>query len=163
MNGFVVGDAGDVEKQELFVERPGDFIVAEHLALEHRRPDAAADGYRDRAGEQVEARATHKVVELPFGTPGGGSRGLGCRLLDDSDDDGGYSSHYLSLQTRRERIVKRGWPTLDRDRVMDQGNGGEKKSILIHSNTPPTRRLIPQDLMLGAKNDPLAEASALNF
>src|SRR5262249_34937206 len=53
MNGFVVGDAGDVEKQELFVERPGDFIVAEHLALEHRRPDAAADSYRDRAGEQL--------------------------------------------------------------------------------------------------------------
>ena len=108
MNGFVVGDAGNVEKQELFVERPGDFIVPEYLALQHRRPDAAADSDGDRAGEQVEARATHKVAELPFGTPGSGSRGLGCRLLDDSDDDGGYSSHYLTLQTRRVRIVKRG-------------------------------------------------------
>jgi hypothetical protein len=37
VNGFFVRDAGDVEKQELFVERPGDFIVAEHLPLEHRR------------------------------------------------------------------------------------------------------------------------------
>ena len=36
MNGFLVGDAGDVEKQQFFVERPGDFIIAKHLPLEHR-------------------------------------------------------------------------------------------------------------------------------
>ena len=31
MNGFFVGDAGDVEEQKLFVERPGDFIVADAI------------------------------------------------------------------------------------------------------------------------------------
>src|SRR5262249_33443930 len=67
MNGFVVGDAGDVEKQELFVERPGDLIVAEHLALEHRRPDAAADSYRDRAGEQLRLVRRTKSQNSPLG------------------------------------------------------------------------------------------------
>ena len=43
VNGFFGGDASDVEKQKLFVEHPGDFIVAKHLPLEHRRSEAAAD------------------------------------------------------------------------------------------------------------------------
>ena len=65
MNGSLVGDAGDVEKQKLFVERPGDFIIAEHLPLEHRWSDAAGDSNGDRAGEQIEGRMTHKVTETP--------------------------------------------------------------------------------------------------
>ena len=36
MNGFLVGNPGDVEKQKLFVERLGDFVVTKHLPLEHR-------------------------------------------------------------------------------------------------------------------------------
>ena len=95
MNGFVVGDAGNVEKQELFVERLGDFIVAKHLPFEHWRSEAAADCDGDRPGEQVEGRAAHEVKELPIGTPDAGSRGLGCRLLDHRDDDGGCSSAIL--------------------------------------------------------------------
>ena len=51
MNGFFVGDAGDVEKQELFVERLGDFVVTKHLPLEHRRSGAAADSDGDSADE----------------------------------------------------------------------------------------------------------------
>src|SRR5215831_4581921 len=58
---FVVGDAGDIEKQELFVERPCHLIIAEHLPLEHRRSNAAADGDSNRAVEQVEGRATHDL------------------------------------------------------------------------------------------------------
>ena len=50
MNGFLVGDAGDVEKQQLFVERPRDFIVAKHLPFEHWRSEAAADYDGDRPG-----------------------------------------------------------------------------------------------------------------
>ena len=54
MNGFLVGDPGDVEKQKLFVERLGDFVVTKHLPLEHRRSSAAADNYGDRGGDEVE-------------------------------------------------------------------------------------------------------------
>ena len=61
MNGFLVGDASDVEKQELFVEGPGYFIIAKHLPLEHRRSEAAADGNGDQAGEEVEGRTTHDL------------------------------------------------------------------------------------------------------
>ena len=61
MNGFLVGDAGDVEKQQLFVERPGYFIIAKHLPLEHRRSEAAADGNGHHAGEEVEGRTTHDL------------------------------------------------------------------------------------------------------
>ena len=77
MNGFLVGDAGDVEKQKFFVERLGDFIVAKHRSLEHRRSDAAANSDGDRAAEQIEGRTTHEVKELLFGTPYGGLCGLG--------------------------------------------------------------------------------------
>ena len=59
MNGFLVGDASDVEKQELFVEGPSYFIIAKHLPLEHRRSEAAADGNGHHAGEEVEGRTTH--------------------------------------------------------------------------------------------------------
>jgi hypothetical protein len=107
MNGFLVGDAGDVEKQELFVERPGDFIVAKHLPLEHRRSEAAADSEGDHADKEVEGCTTHEVTEPRFGTPGTGSRGLRCRLLDDSDDDGGYSSRDFTLQISRVPIIRR--------------------------------------------------------
>jgi len=88
VNGFFVGDAGDVEKQELFIERPGDFIVAEHLPLEHRRSKAAADSDGNRAAEEVEGRTTHAVTELPFGAPGSsglrgpGSSGSGMTIED---------------------------------------------------------------------------------
>ena len=85
MNGFLVGNADDVEQQKLFVERPGDFIVAKHLPLEHRRSEAAADCDGDRPGEQVEGRAAHELKELPIRTPDAGSRGL--RLLVRSEDD----------------------------------------------------------------------------
>ena len=61
MNGFLVGDAGDVEKQQLFVERPGDFIIAKHLPLEHRRSEAATDSNGHHAGEKVEGRTTHDL------------------------------------------------------------------------------------------------------
>ena len=101
MNGFVVGDAGNVEKQKLFVERPGDFIVAEHLALKHRRSDAAADSDGDRAGEQLEARTPYEVTELRCGTPESELCGLESRLLGHGDDDRGCSSHNRTLQTRR--------------------------------------------------------------
>ena len=77
MNGFFVGDAGDVEKQELFVERLGDFIIAKHLPLEHRWSDAAADSDAYRASEEIEGRTTHEVKELLFGTPDGELCGLG--------------------------------------------------------------------------------------
>ena len=79
MNGFLVGDTSDVEKQKLFVERPGDLIVAEHLPLEHRRSEAAADSDGDDTAEQVEGRSTHEVKELPFGRPHGALCGLGSR------------------------------------------------------------------------------------
>jgi hypothetical protein len=72
MNGFFRGDAGDVEKQELFVERLGDFVVAKHLPLEHRRSGAAADSDGDRTGEEVEGRTTREITELSFGTPESG-------------------------------------------------------------------------------------------
>ena len=61
MNGFLVGDAGDVEKQELFVEGLGDFIVAKHLPLEHGRSEAAADNNGRRAGEEFEGCMTHDL------------------------------------------------------------------------------------------------------
>ena len=107
MNGFLVGDAGDVEKQELFVKRLGDFIVAKHLPLEHRWSEAAADGEGDRVGEQVEARATHEVKELPIGTPDGGLCGVGSRLLGHSDDNRGCFSHDRTLQKPWVRIIRR--------------------------------------------------------
>ena len=91
MNGFLVGDAGDVEKQKLFVERPGDFIVAKHLPLKHRWSEAAADCNGDRPGEQVEGRAAHELKELPIGKPDAGSRGL--RLLVRSGDDPRSDAH----------------------------------------------------------------------
>ena len=75
MNGFLIRDAGDVEKQELFIERLGDFIIPKHLPLEHRRSDAAANSDGDRAGEQIEGRTTHEVKELPFAMPDDGSCG----------------------------------------------------------------------------------------
>ena len=81
VNGFLLGDAGDIEKQELFVERLGDFIIAEHLPLEHRGSDTAGESEGDHAGEQAEGRTTHEVKELSFGVPGGGLCGLGFRLL----------------------------------------------------------------------------------
>ena len=92
MNGFLVGDAGDIEKQKLFVERFGDLIVAKHLPLEHRRSEAAADSDGDRAGEQVEGRTTHRVTELPCGTPDSEFCGLESRLLSHGEDDRGCSS-----------------------------------------------------------------------
>ena len=94
MNGFLVGDAGDVEKQKFFVERLGDFIVAKHRSLKHRRSEAAADSDGDRAGEQVEGRTTHEVEEPPFGTPDAGLCGLGL-LLGHGNDDRGCSSLIL--------------------------------------------------------------------
>src|SRR5690349_12444681 len=97
MNGFFRGDAGDVEKQELFVERLGDFVVAKHLPLEHRRSGAAADSDGDRTGEEVEGRTTREVAELPFGTPESGLSGLGCRLRGHGDDDGGCFSRDRTL------------------------------------------------------------------
>jgi hypothetical protein len=122
MNGFLVRDAGDVEKQELFVERPGDFIVPKHLPLEHRRSEAAADSEGDRTGKQVEGRTTHDVTELPFGTPDSGSCGLGCRLRGHGDDDRGCSSRDRTLQIRRVRIIARGYANLvhasSRPRIM---------------------------------------------
>jgi len=77
VNGFLVGDSGDVEKQKLFVKCLGDFIVAKHLPLEHRRSDTAGESEGDHAGEQVEGRTTQEVKELLFGTPDGGLCGLG--------------------------------------------------------------------------------------
>jgi len=65
VNGFLVGDAGDVEKQKLLVEHPRDFVVAKHLPFEHRRSEAAADGDGDRAGKHVAGRTPHGVEELP--------------------------------------------------------------------------------------------------
>src|SRR5215831_3783875 len=59
VDGFLVGDAGDVEEQELFVESLGDFIIAKHLPFENRWSDAAVDSHRNRGGEQVEAHTTH--------------------------------------------------------------------------------------------------------
>jgi len=87
VNGFLVGDAGDVEKQKLFVEHPGDFIVAKHLPLKHRRSEAAAHRGGDRAGE---GRTAHQIKELPSETPDGGLCGLGFRLLG-HDDRGCFS------------------------------------------------------------------------
>jgi hypothetical protein len=107
MYGFEIGDAGDVEKQELFVKRPGDFIVAKHLPLEHRRSHAAADSDGDRAGEEVEVRATREVTEFPFGTPDSGLCGRESRLLSHGDDDRGCSSRDRTLQIRRVRIIRR--------------------------------------------------------
>ena len=66
MDGFLVGGAGDVEKQKLLVEPPGDFIVAKHLPLEHGWSEAAADSGGEHAGEQVAASTTHELKELPF-------------------------------------------------------------------------------------------------
>src|SRR5208282_3774493 len=94
VNGFLVGDAGDVEKQKLFVERLGDFIVAKHRSLEHRRSDTAADSEGDHAGEQVEGRTTHEVKELLFGRPYGGLCGLEL-LPGQGNDDRGCSSLIL--------------------------------------------------------------------
>jgi hypothetical protein len=42
-----------VEKQELFTEHPRDFIVAEHLPLEHRRSQAATERLIRRVGGLV--------------------------------------------------------------------------------------------------------------
>ena len=75
MNGFLVGDAGDVEKQELFVERLGDFIIAKHLPLEHRRSDTAADSDGDHAGEQVEGRTRTRSR-----SSSSGRRMVGCAV-----------------------------------------------------------------------------------
>jgi len=91
VNRFGIGDAGDIEKQELFVERPCDLIIAEHLPLEDRRSDAAADADGDRAGEQVEGRTTHEVIELPCGAPDSELCGRESRLLSHGDDDRGCS------------------------------------------------------------------------
>ena len=74
-----------LRSRSLFVERPGDFIIAKHLPLEHRRSEAAADGDGDRPGEQVEGRAAHELEELPIRKPDAGSRSL--RLLVRSEDD----------------------------------------------------------------------------
>ena len=112
MNGFLVGDAGDVEKQELFIERFGDFIVAKHLALEHRRSEAAAESDGYRADEQVEAGTTHEVTELPSGTPDSRLRCLGCRLRGHGDDDRRCSSRDRTLQTLRVRIIARCYANL---------------------------------------------------
>ena len=57
MNGFLVGDTSDVQEQELFVERPSNFVVAKHLPLKHRRPDAAADSDGNGTGEQAEGHS----------------------------------------------------------------------------------------------------------
>ena len=164
MNGFLVGDAGDVEKQKLFVEHPGDFIVAKHLPLEHRRSEAAADSYGDRAGEQVEGRTAHQIKELPSETPDGGLCGLGFRSL--GHDDRGCFSHDRTLQAMRVPIIRRGlyepWlhlvqsedrthsDTHDRiadagppnptgDRVIDRRKGGQTRGILIHLHTSRTK------------------------
>ena len=53
MNGLLVRDAGDVEKQKLCVERPGDFVITKHLSLEHRWSGAAADGEGQHARDKV--------------------------------------------------------------------------------------------------------------
>ena len=108
MNGFLVGDAGDVEKQKLFVEHPGDFIVAKHLPLKHRRSEAAAHRDGDRAGEQVEGRTAHQIKELCSETPDGGLCGFGYRLLGHDDDDRGCCSGDRTLQTMRVRTIRRG-------------------------------------------------------
>ena len=100
MNGFLVGDAGDVEKQELFVERLGDFIVTEHLLLENRWSDAAADSQGYRASEQVEAHTTRQAPELAPPTPYSDLCGFGWRLLGHGDVDRGYSSRDRMLQTK---------------------------------------------------------------
>ena len=108
MNGLLVRDAGDVEQQKLFVEHFGDFIVAKHLPLEHRRSDTAADSDGDHTGEQVEGRTTHEVKELPFVTPDGGLYGLGFWLLGHGNVDRGCSSRDRILQKRRVRIIGHG-------------------------------------------------------
>jgi hypothetical protein len=108
VNGFLVGDAGDVEKQKLFVEHPGDFIVAKHLPLKHRRSEAAAHRDGDRAGEQVEGRTAHQIKELCSETPDGGLCGFGYRLLGHDDDDRGCCSGDRTLQTMRVRTIRRG-------------------------------------------------------
>ena len=92
MNGFLVGDAGDVEKQQFFVERPGDFIIAKHLALEYRRSEATAHSDGDRTADKVEGRTTHEVTEPRFGTPDSWLCGLRYRLLGHGDDDRGCFS-----------------------------------------------------------------------
>src|SRR6476620_10537689 len=65
MNGFLVGNPGDVEKQKLFVESLGDFVVTKHLPLKHRRSDATADSDGDRASDEVEDCATARVHSAP--------------------------------------------------------------------------------------------------
>ena len=104
MNRFLVGDAGDIEKQELFVERPGDFIVAKHLPLEHRWSDAAADRDDDRASKQVEAYTTREVTEVHPATPNSALCGLGLRLLGHGDVDRGCSSRDPMTQTHPDQI-----------------------------------------------------------
>src|SRR5947209_17217994 len=53
MNGFLVGNPGDVEKQKLFVECLGDFVVTKHLPLEHGRSGAADDSDGDHTSDEV--------------------------------------------------------------------------------------------------------------
>src|SRR5208282_6798462 len=147
VNGFLVGDAGDVEKQKFFVERLGDFIVAKHRSLEHRRSDTAADSDGDHAGEQVEGRTTHEVKELLFRTPYGGLCGLGLLLGRGNEDRGcsplvlcrpcgcallraPYMNHVYT--SSGPRIYPFGPPDPTGDRVIDQRKGGQKRGILIH-------------------------------
>ena len=66
MNGFLVGDASDVEKQELFVERLGDFIIAKHLPFENRWSDAAAESHRIAAASRVNLARPTRPPRAPL-------------------------------------------------------------------------------------------------
>ena len=108
MNGFLVGDAGDVEEQEFFVERLGDFIIAKHLLLENRWSDAAADRHRYCGGEQGKPRAPHQATEDTFATPDGGLCSFEFRSLGHGGDARGGSARDPNLQTRRVHKIGRG-------------------------------------------------------
>lgn len=66
MDGFETVEPRDVEEQQLLVQFACDFVVTEHLALQHRRPDTAGQG--DHRGECNTCASSQKRA-LPSQSP----------------------------------------------------------------------------------------------
>jgi len=109
VNRFVIRDAGDIENQELFVERLGDFIVAKYLPLEHRWSEAAADSQGNCSCEEAQGRPTHAVTELPFWSAAQWVCGLRRRLRSHGNDEERCSSLDRIQRNTRVRIIGRGF------------------------------------------------------
>jgi hypothetical protein len=91
---LAVADAGDVDEQQALVQAPCDLVVRQHLASQHRRPDAAAGGEgeepcrEDELGRDARMCRSSQIsaVHHPGGFLGSTGRGINASVVEDLVD-----------------------------------------------------------------------------